>query len=602
MRRSRGHFPGRLVPSWWPAVVAVSKAEPRLAVTAAITTVICAAMPAVFIILSGMAAGLLAHHAGAGTSGRLAGVVTALAAALALSQIVGVAREGVIEALARQMDIVLRRRLIEAVARPAGVGHLEDPAIARTIAVAQGLANRLGGPAGGLLGVTGRAQVLLAGTFCAVLLGWVEPILAIVLAPVILIVGWWLRREYLRLVEQLHLDPGMLRRTQYLRDVLVSPGAEKEVHVFGLGRWFAGLHHEEWLRVASAAWRDRRVSWWTIVAGTVIFGAGQAASFAVLAAGWRAGAVTISGLVIGVQGSIGLLQFAAVTEWDRLAHIGWDSVDALIDIEDTVRAQALPPGADPGTSPVREIEFRHVSFRYPDGTHALRDVSLTIKAGGSVALVGRNGAGKSTLLKLLLRNYEPTAGQILVDGVPLADLDPVRWRAQVATLAQDFVRLPLNVRENVTGPGPAPLDPSALAEVAAQADLEAVVADVPGGWETVLSRQIRGGTDISGGQWQKVALARALYALRAGARVLALDEPTASMDIEAEREVYDAVITATANRTLVLVSHRFATVRRVDRIFVLEGGSVVESGDHESLMGQRGLYARMFDAQAAIVR
>ena len=426
--------------------------------------------------------------------------------------------------------------------------------------------------------------------------------LAAVIAPVILIVGWVLRREYLRLVEQLHLDPGMLRRTQYLRDVLVSPGAEKEVRVFGLGRWFAGLHHAEWLSVASAAWRDRRVSWWVIVAGTVIFGAAQAASFAVLASGWRAGAVTIGGLVVGVQASIGLLQFAAVTEWDRLTHIGWDAVDGLIDLEAAIREQALPAGARPGNAPVREIEFRHVSFRYPDGTQALHDVSLTITAGGSVALVGPNGAGKSTLLKLLLRHYEPTAGQILADGVPLAELDPVQWRAQVATLAQDFVRLPLNVRENVTGPGPEPLDLSALAEVTAQADLGSVIADLPSGWETVLSRQIRGGTEISGGQWQKVALARALYALRAGAQVLALDEPTASMDIEAERDVYDAVINATANRTLVLVSHRFATVRRVDRIFVIDAGRVVESGDHETLMELRGLYARMFGLQAAIVR
>lgn len=601
-RRSENGDAARRGPSWWPAVTAVSRAEPRLAVTAVLTTVACAVAPATFIALSGAAVGLLDHHGKAGTSARLAVVVAALAAVLALSQIISVAREGVIEALARQMDIVLRRRLIEAEARPAGLGHLEDPAMQRRIAVAQGLANRLGGPAGGLLGMAGRAQVLLAGGSCAVLLGWVQPLLAVVLTAVNLTVGWWLRQEYLRLVEHLHLDPGVLRRTKYLHDVLVAPGAEKEVRVFGLGRWFMDTHHGEWLRVASAAWRDRRISWWKIAAGAVLFGAGQAVAFAVLAASWRAGSISIAGLVVGVQASLGLLQFAAVTEFDRLAHIGWEAVDALIEIEAGVPLLTASGTRDPGTAPLREIEFRDVSFSYPDGTPALHDVCLTIRAGGSVAIVGRNGAGKSTLLKLLLRNYEPTAGQILVDGVPLAELDPVRWRTRVATLAQDFVRLPLNVRENVTGPSRVGADEKVLAEVAEQSGLDSIVADLPEGWETILSRQIRGGTDLSGGQWQKVALARAMYALRVGARLLALDEPTASMDIEAEREVYDAVIDATAEQTLVLVSHRFATVRRVGAIFVLDGGRVVESGDHVSLMDRGGLYAQMFDAQAAVVR
>ncbi len=591
----------RWPPSWWPAVAAVSRAEPRLAVTAVVTTLAAAAMPAVFITLSGVAASLVAPHGATHTSGLLL-VVVALVVALALSQVVSVTREGVIEALARQMDMVLRRRLIEAVGRPAGVGHLEDPEMQRRIAVAHGLANRLGGPAGGLLGVAGRAQMLLTGAGCVVLLGWVQPVLGATLGVVTLAVGWWLRREYLRLVELLHLNPGLLRRTEYLRDVLVTPGAEKEVRVFGLGQWLMGRHHGEWLGVVSAAWRDRRISWWKIALGSAVFGLGLAAAFAALANGWRSGTVTTAGLVIGVQASIGLLQFAAVTEWDRLAHIGWEAVDALVEIEDAVRPQAVTGSRDPDAAPVREIEFRDVSFSYPDGTPALHGISLTIPVGGSVALVGRNGAGKSTLLKLLLRSYEPTGGQILVDGVPLAEFDPVAWRRRVATLAQDFVRLPLSVRENITGPSQADGQGEALAEVAARSGLDSVIACLPQGWDTVLSRQIRGGTDLSGGQWQKVALARALFALGTGAEVLALDEPTASMDIEAEREVYDAVIDATAGQTLVLVSHRFATVRRVDRIFVLDGGRVVESGDHASLVRSGGPYAQMFRAQAAIVQ
>jgi ATP-binding cassette subfamily B protein len=582
-------------------VASVSRAEPRLAITAGVTTLISAVMPALFIALSGLAAGLLTHRGGAGTATRLGLLVAALAVVLALSQLAGVVREGVIEALARQMDIVLRRRLIEAVAQPVGMAHLEDAGMQVTVATAHGLANRLGGPAGGLLGVMGRVQVLLTAAGCGLLLAWVQPVLAVALAALNLAVGWWLRREYLELLDHLHLDPGVLRRSHYLRDVLLTPGAEKETRVFGLGRWFMDLHHAEWLRVATAAWRGRRISWWKIATGALALGAGQAVAFAVLAAGWRGGTVGVAALVVGVQASIGLLQFAAVTEWDRMAHIGWEAVDALLEVEEAVGAQVPAAGRDPGAAPLRQIEFRDVSFSYPDGTQVLSGISMTIPANGSFAIVGRNGAGKSTLLKLLLRNYEPTSGEILVDGVPLAAFDPVAWRTRLSTLAQDFVRLPLSLRENVTGPGHEP-DEEALAEVAARSGLEPVLADLPNGWETVLSRQLRGGTDLSGGQWQKVALARGLYALRAGARLLALDEPTANMDIESEREVYDAIIDATRRHALLLVSHRFATVRRVDHIVVLDGGEIIESGDHANLMDRHGLYAQMFDAQAAMVR
>jgi ATP-binding cassette subfamily B protein len=590
--------------SWWPALRAVSRAEPRLAVASALTTLVCALLPTVFIVLSGVTVGFLTHRNESG----LGVVVVVLAVVLALSQVIGVAREGVIEALARRMDIVLRRRLIEAVARPAGVAHLEDAQMQRRIAIAHGLAKRLSGPAGGLLGVAGRTQVLLAGASCAVLLGWVQPVLAAVLTVLYGAVGWLLRREYLRLVGHVYLDPGVLRRTTYLRDVLVMPGAEKEVRVFRLGGMFLGLHHSEWLRVAAAAWRRRRISWWTIIIGAAAFGGGQAVAFSVLASGWRTGAVSTAELIIGVQASIGLLQFAAVTEWDRLAHVGWEAVDALIEIEAVTRPLAGPPGASPGVAPACDIELRDVSFSYPDGTAVLHGVSLVIPAGQSVAIVGSNGAGKSTLLKLLLRSYEPANGQILIDGMPLAELDPVLWRRRVALLSQDFLRLPLSLSENITGPAGSAqalltaAERQRRAEVAGWADVDEFAESLPHGWETVVSRQIRGGTDLSGGQWQKVALARALYALRAGAGILALDEPTANMDIPTERAVYEAVIEAAAGHTLILVSHRFATVRRADHIVVLDGGRIAESGDHASLLAQGGRYARMFEAQAAIVR
>jgi ATP-binding cassette subfamily B protein len=168
-------------------------------------------------------------------------------------------------------------------------------------------------------------------------------------------------------------------------------------------------------------------------------------------------------------------------------------------------------------------------------------------------------------------------------------------------MVQDFVHLPLTVRDNVLGPDQAARD-GLLDEAARRSGLDDVVARLEAGWDTILSRQLAGGTELSGGEWQKVALARALYALADRASVLALDEPTASMDIEAEQAVYEAIIDTTAGRTLILVSHRFGTVRRADDIFVLDAGSIAESGSHDQLTAAGGLYARMFDAQARIVR
>jgi len=586
---------------WKPAVVAVWRAEPLLALLTAFVVLLSGAMPALFIVTSGTLAGLLPRIDVAGVTVRVAWLAGLLVVLLVVSQVMVTAQEGLSEALGRRMDMVLRRRLIEAIARPVGIGHLEDPATQGQITIAHGLVNRVSGPAGGLIGLIGRLHILLTGIGCAVLLALVNPWLAVTLAVLNSAAGVWLRREYGRLLVHTHLDPNMLRRAHYLRDVLLQPGAEKEVRVFSAGSWFASLHHAEWLRVSLAAWRGRRRSTLTIVAGSVLLGAGQAGAVLALTADWRSGHLTLPSLVIGLQAVLGMMQFAGLGDWDRLASIGWQAVTALISVEDRATADGQAAGLDPGNAPGKSIEFRDVHFAYPDGTQVLRGVSFTIEASRSCAIVGRNGAGKSTLLKLLFRSYEPTRGQILVDGVALSDLDPARWRARLSTMVQDFVHLPLTVRENVLGPDQ-PWDGGLLDEVARRTGLDEVVGGLPAGWDTILSRQLRGGTELSGGQWQKVALARALYALGSHAGVLALDEPTASMDIEAEQAVYEAIIDATSDRTLILVSHRFGTVRRADHIVVLDEGTIAEAGTHDQLIQADGLYARMFQAQAAITR
>ena len=230
--------------------------------------------------------------------------------------------------------------------------------------------------------------------------------------------------------------------------------------------------------------------------------------------------------------------------------------------------------------PAREIRFRNVTFAYPTTDEpVLADFDLTIPAGSSLAIVGQNGAGKTTIAKLLCRLYDPQEGAIEVDGVDLRALDLDGWRSRLTAVFQDFIRFELPLRDNVA-PAGAPDDVilAALAEAGAWG-----LADL----DTVLARGYPGGTDLSGGQWQRIALARALCAVRQGAGVVLLDEPTAQLDVRGEAEIFDRILAATRHTTTILISHRFSTVRHADRICVLEHGKVVELGTSRRADGGR---------------
>ncbi len=219
------------------------------------------------------------------------------------------------------------------------------------------------------------------------------------------------------------------------------------------------------------------------------------------------------------------------------------------------------------------------------------DFDLTIPAGSSLAIVGQNGAGKTTIAKLLCRLYDPQGGAIEVDGVDLRALDLNGWRSRVTAVFQDFIRFELSLRDNVAPAGAPDGDiQQALAEAGASG---------LAGLDTILARGYPGGTDLSGGQWQRIALARALCAVRLGAGVVLLDEPTAQLDVRGEAEIFDRILAATRHSTTILISHRFSTVRHADRICVLEHGKVVELGTHEELIALGGRYRTMFDLQAS---
>jgi ATP-binding cassette subfamily B protein len=263
-------------------------------------------------------------------------------------------------------------------------------------------------------------------------------------------------------------------------------------------------------------------------------------------------------------------------------------------------ASVLPSGS--GTAEGHTIRFEDVGYTYPTGDAPVLDgLELELRKGESLAIVGVNGAGKTTLVTLLARLRDPTSGRITVDGTDLRDLDPRDWQRGVAVVYQDFTKYPLTARENVGlyDLGKPDIDPDTLDEAAARVGALEVIKGLPGGWDTICAPGYAGGTDLSGGQWQRIALARALYAVARGARVLVLDEPTAQLDIRAESAFYQRFLEITQGLTTVVISHRFATVRRADRIAVLDGGRITELGTHDELITARGSYAELFNLQAA---
>jgi ATP-binding cassette subfamily B protein len=254
--------------------------------------------------------------------------------------------------------------------------------------------------------------------------------------------------------------------------------------------------------------------------------------------------------------------------------------------------------ASVGTDPSRGLEFENVSFAYPGAnSKALTNVSLQIRPGESLALVGENGSGKTTLIKLLTRLYEPTEGRILLDGMELQDWDVEALRERIGVIFQDFGRYQFSVGENIGAGDVRHIDDADRWKAAAETGMAApFIEDMPDGYATQLGRWFKGGRELSGGQWQKIALSRAF--MRSDADILVLDEPTAAMDAASEAAIFDHFRSESHNKMTILISHRFSTVRAADQIIVIHGGEIVERGTHDSLLASNGQYASLFRLQA----
>ncbi|WP_166869715.1 ABC transporter ATP-binding protein [Salinibacterium sp. ZJ70] len=401
------------------------------------------------------------------------------------------------------------------------------------------------------------------------------------------------------------------REYEYFLDLGTGPASAKELRVFDLASWIADRTRAPYLAMFGRVAAERRRIFFRPYIGFTIAGLvvvlGVLIAMAVLASD---GAIDIAGVALGTQAvALAVMLGQYYPEADVLTQFGAQILAAIQRVEkrrdeltsdDVGTAEAA---GDADALPLGEpltIRFENVSFRYPGSSRPVLDgLDLELAAGRSTALVGVNGAGKTTLVKLLTRLYEPTSGRITANGVDIRDLDPNVWRRSVSVIFQDFVRYELSARDNIAlGAVWADAGEDAVHQAAERAAISDVLDELPGGLDTVLSRGYDGGVDLSGGQWQRVAIARSLYALGQGAGVLVLDEPTSALDVRAEVEFFDRYVEITRGATSLLISHRFSSVRRADRIVVIADGRVVEDGDHASLLDADGHYARLFRLQA----
>jgi ATP-binding cassette subfamily B protein len=585
-----------------------------------------AALPSVTSLLIGSVIGSVQRHDGAsGGIGYVVAPLSLLCVALVATQVGNALIKPLELLLVGRIDLAHRARVANAVLSLPTMEAVEDQNVQNLIRAASPEADHWSEKtvAEGARGVLATA-IQYAGLAATALVlsrySWW-------LVPAVLAVGILLRMVSLRQwLVFFRLNRSTLeeeRRTRYWTDLSFAPAEAKELRVFALTGWLVGhtLRHRrnvirprerDSARRVRNKWLTALIALGTLSTAFVTVGLGSA---------HRADGLATESMVLSSIWAV-LLTAAGTSgsggAWDSVEVVGampaFEAYQELLERvaeEKAGNVQDHPVGSAPSRMPssVPVVRFEEVSFGYPNSHRTVLDrLDLEIRPGELLAVVGLNGAGKSTLIKLLASLYRPTGGRITVDGVDLADFASDGfgpWREVISVVFQDFVKYRLSARENVTLGSGGAVDESALEWAARESGFSQILPRLPQGWQTPLSAARSGGVDLSGGQWQQLVLTRALYALATGARILVLDEPTAHLDVQTEFDVFQRLAsaridaaTARARAGVVLISHRLSTVRRADRIVLLDGGRIVESGSHDELMAFDGQYAEMFRIQA----
>jgi ATP-binding cassette, subfamily B, bacterial len=570
----------------------------------ALLALLSGALPAVFAALVGVLVGQLPDvvRSGFGSAAGQHAIVAlvSIAAVLLAIELAGGAQEVLSTDLYRRYDGYLLGRVMSAALSREDLKLFDDRELAASLDRASRMARF--GPGELVSGLSAQWTVRAQGLAAAVLVAFYWPAAAAALTAVWLVVVRALQTSYYR-ANPFWTDP--LRRARYVQGIGLLPRWAKEVRIFGLADWLVEQYGREWTVVMSQLFQARRADRRVMAGLGCLVLAAHLAVLALLGSAASSGRLDLTALTVIVQGLFGMSMIASL-KGDTWIENGAVPVPDVLTLEQSLRASArpVPDGGISGDAvrrlPAEFISFDRVSFSYPGSGPVLDDLDLRIPAGSSLAIVGLNGAGKTTLVKLLSGLCQPTAGTVTVDGTDLARLNLASWRRQLAVIFQDFIRYEMPLRDNIAfGSVQQPWPDAAVTQAAEQAGARELLAALPDGVSTVLSPRFTGGADVSGGQWQRIAFARALMAVRGGARVLVMDEPTAHLDVRAEAELYDSFLELTKGLTTIVISHRFSTVRRADRIVVLERGRIAEDGSHSDLLEADGQYARLFRLQAA---
>ena len=614
------------------------KSSPLLAFSLLALTVAQGAAPAVVVAQTGRFLRVLPAAVDAGASspaGReVRSALLLIAGAVFVTQVLGPLQQAVLFGLQRRFEAYLARRLMAAAVALPGLAWFEDPSFRDQLLVSHWIGF---GPVHTLQSVVQVfqqvAQVAAMAAVAASFAGWVPALVIAACLPAAL--ATWRFQAVMGLARWRGSTDA--RRADYYRDLAVLRDPGKELRVFGLGRWATDRQRAHWLASVRDLWSSRRRMMLILLGLQLVALAALSYAFIAMLAAAIAGRTDVGTFTAAITATIGLLA-GVVALFKNLGDARRNSfylpsAVRILDLAATEpRLEVRPrPAATAHPAPAeRGVRFEGVTFAYPGTERKVVDgLDLWVPAGSSLAIVGENGAGKTTLVKLLARFYDPDEGRITLDGVDLRDLDLDALRARMAVIFQDFVRYQLPARDNVGfGAVAAAGDQALLDRAAAAVGVLDRIRALPDGWDTVLAREF-GGVDLSGGEWQRIALARAMMAqLAPGLRgpnavnglrgpnaenglrgpnavtadLLVLDEPTASLDVRVEHELYEQFADLSRDRTTLLVSHRFSTVRMAERIVLLAGGRVAEDGSHDQLMAADGRYAALYELQASHYR